>query len=237
MRLFVGMEGTARLAGLFILGGMAARVVGDAVFRAALVVPGSGRETARNIEDFPWAYRAGELADLVAICAMLAATSLLYALFAPVGRQLTRTAALISVAGIATLGASGVLAMAPLVLLDGAPRPGISVAESHSLIELALVLRDQVEGVAHILLGLYMLLLGLLIFRSGRLPRTLGGGLALGGLIQVIVRTVALIVPDLAKAMVIQADIVASIVETLFALWLVIFAARRPSFPAESAAS
>jgi hypothetical protein len=236
MKLFAGGEGKARLAGLFILGGMAARVVGDAVVRAALVVPGSGRETARNIGDFPWLYRAGEAADLLMICAMLVATALLYALFAAVGRQLARAAALISVAGIATLAASGVLAMAPLVLLEGAPHPGISVAESHSLIEMAMILRDQVQGVARIFLGLYLALLGLLAFRSGRLPRVLGIALVLGGLIQMIVRTVALIAPDLANAIVIQADIVSLLAEAVFALWLVIFAVRPPSFPAESAA-
>lgn len=226
MRLFAGTEGKARLAGLFILGGMAARAVGEAMVRAALVVPGSGRETARNIADYPWLYRAGEAADLVMICAMLVATALLYALFAPVGRHLARVAALISVAGIATLAASGVLAMAPLVLLDGAPHPGISVVESHSLVELALVLRDQVQGVARIFLGLYLLLIGLLAFRSGRLQHALGIGLGLGGLIQMIVRTVALIVPDLANAMVIQADIVSLLAETVFALWLLMLPPR-----------
>lgn len=233
MKLFAGTEGKARLAGLFILGAMTARIVGDAVVRAALVVPGSGRETAHNIGDFPWLYRAGEAADLVMLCAMLVATALLYALFAPVGRHLARVAALISVAGIATLAASGVLAMAPLVLLDGAPHPGISVAESHSLIELALILRDQVQGVARIFLGLYLLLIGLLAFRSGRLPRALGIALALGGLVQMIVRTVALIVPDFAYAMVIQADIVSLLAEAIFALWLLIFGAPHRNLSVE----
>lgn len=225
-----------RLAGLFLLLGLTARIFSGALVQAALVVPGSGRETARNIGDFPWLYRAGEAADLLTICAMLVATALLYALFAAVGRPLARVAALIAVAGIATLAASVVLAMAPLVLLDGAPHPGISVAESHSLIELTLILRDQVQGVARIFLGLYQALLGMLAFRSGRLPRVLGIALALGGLIQMIVRTVALIVPDLTHAMVIQADIVSLLAEAVFALWLVIFAVRPPSFPAESAA-
>src|SRR3546814_12212237 len=107
MRLFAGIQGKARLAGLFRLGGMALRGVGEAMIRAALVVPGSGRETARNIRDFPWAYRAAEASDLAMICAMLGATVLLYALFAPVGRHVARMAALLSVIGIATLAASG----------------------------------------------------------------------------------------------------------------------------------
>lgn len=232
MKPFAGMEGRARLAGLFILGGMAARIVGDAVVRAALVVPGSGRETARNIGEYPWLYRAGEAADLAMLCAMLAATALLYALLAPVGRNLARVAALISLAGIATLAASGVLAMAPLVLLDGAPHPGIGVTESHSLIELALLLRVEVQGAARIFLGLYLLLIGLLAYRSGRLPRALGIGLGLGGLLQMVVRTVALIAPDLANVAVMQADIVALLAEAAFASWLLGFGLRRPAPPA-----
>src|SRR3546814_2464221 len=83
------------------------------------------------------------------ICAMLGATVLLYALFAPVGRHVARMAALLSVIGIATLAASGLPAMAPLVLLDGAPYPGIGMAQTYSLVELALLLRDQVRSEEH----------------------------------------------------------------------------------------
>ena len=234
MRLFAGMEGKARLAGLFLLGGMAARGVGEAMIRAALVVPGSGRETARNIRDFPWAYRMAEASDLVMICAMLAATVLLYALFAPVGRHVARMAALLSVIGIAALAAGGILAMAPIVLLDGAPHPGMGMAQTYSLVELTLLLRDQVQHVARILLGLGLLLTGLLAYRSRWFPRALGAALMFGGSLQAVVRLVTLIAPDLADATVIQADIVAVLAEAVFALWL-IFSARRP-FPPPSAA-
>ncbi|QDC38546.1 DUF4386 domain-containing protein [Sphingobium fuliginis] len=234
MRLFAGIEGKARLAGLFLLGGMAARGVGEAMIRAALVVPGSGRETARNIKDFPWAYRAAETTDLAMACAMLGATVLLYALFAPGGRHVARMAALLSVIGIATLGAGSLLSIAPLILLDGAPHPGIGMAQTYSLVELTLLLRDQVQHVARIFLGLYLLLIGLLAFRSRRFPRALGAALMFGGSVQAVARLMALIAPDLADATVIQADIVAVLAEAVFALWL-IFSARRP-FPAPSAA-
>ncbi|KXU29904.1 hypothetical protein A0J57_22760 [Sphingobium sp. 22B] len=234
MRLFAGIEGKARLAGLFLLGGMAARGVGEAMIRAALVVPGSGRETARNIKDFPWAYRAAEATDLAMACAMLGATVLLYALFAPGGRHVARMAALLSVIGIAALGAGSLLSIALLILLDGAPHPGIGMAQTYSLVELTLLLRDQVQHVARIFLGLYLLLIGLLAFRSRRFPRPLGAALMFGGAVQAVARLIALIAPDLADATVIQADIVAVLAEAVFALWL-IFSARRP-FPAPSAA-
>lgn len=235
MKLFAGMAGKARIAGLFILGAMAARVFGDAVVRAALAVPGNGRETARNIADYPWLYRLGEAADVAMLCAMIVATALLYALFAPVARNLARIAAMISLTGIATLAASGVLTMAPPVLLDGAPHPGIGMAEIHSLIQLSLDLREAVQGAGRIFIGLYLLLTGLLAIRSGRLPRAIGLGLAMGGLIQMIVRSVALIAPDMGGAMVIQADIVALAAEAAFALSLLISWRLRP-FPAESGA-
>ncbi|APL95903.1 DUF4386 domain-containing protein [Sphingobium indicum] len=234
MRLFAGIQGKARLAGLFLLGGMALRGVGEAMIRAALVVPGSGRETARNIRDFPWAYRAAEASDLAMICAMLGATVLLYALFAPVGRHVARMAALLSVIGIATLAASGLPAMAPLVLLDGAPHPGIGMAQTYSLVELALLLRDQVQGIARIFLALYLLLTGLLVFRSRRFPRALGAALIFGGSLQAAVRLVALTAPDLADATVIQADIVAVTAEAAFALWLIF--SPHPTSPARSEA-
>ncbi|AMK25029.1 DUF4386 domain-containing protein [Sphingobium sp. SJ10-10] len=236
MKLFAGVDGKARLAGLFILGAMAARILGDAVARAALVVPGNGRETARNIADYPWLYRIGEAADVVVLCGMAVATALLYALFAPVARNLARVAALMSLTGIATLAASSLMTMAPPVLLDSAPHPGIGMAEVHSLVQIFLALGQAVQGIGRIFIGLYLLLIGLLAFRSGRLPKAVGVGLALGGFIQMAVRSVALIAPDLADATVIQADIVALLAEAVFALWLLISGAHPRHFPAESAA-
>lgn len=236
MKLFAGVDGKARLAGLFILGAMAARILGDAVARAALVVPGNGRETARNIADYPWLYRIGEAADVVMLCGMVVATALLYALFAPVARNLARVAALMSLTGIGTLVASSLMTMAPPVLLDSAPHPGIGMAEVHSLVQIFLALGQAVQGIGRIFIGLYLLLIGLLAFRSGRLPKAIGVGLALGGFIQMAVRSVALIAPDLADATVIQADIVALLAEAAFALWLLISGVRPRHFPAESAA-
>ncbi|UZW54694.1 DUF4386 domain-containing protein [Sphingobium sp. JS3065] len=235
MKPFAGMEGKARLAGLFTLGAMAAHIFGDAVVRAALVVPGNGRETARNIADYPWLYRAGEAADVAMLCGMIVATALLYALFAPMGRNLARVAALMSLTGVATLAASGIMTMAPSVLLDGAPHPGIGMTEAHSLVQLSLALGQAVQGIGRIFIGLYLLLIGLLAFRSGRLPRAVGIGLALGGFVQMAVRSVALVAPELADATVIQADIVALLAEAAFALSLFIFWRPRPS-PERSAA-
>ncbi|KKW93737.1 DUF4386 domain-containing protein [Sphingobium chungbukense] len=223
MKLFAGVEGKARIAGLFILGAMAARIFGDSVVRAALVVPGNGRETARNIGDYPWLYRAGEASDVAMLCAMIVATALLYALFAPVARHLARVAAMAALTGIAALAASGLATMTPPVLLDGAPHPGISLTEVHSLVQLSLALGQAMQGVARIFIGLYLLLIGLLAFRSGRLPKVVGIGLALGGLLQMTVRSVALIAPELANATVIQADILALLAEAVFALGLLLF--------------
>jgi hypothetical protein len=231
MTLFAGVEGKARIAGLFTLGAMAARVFSEAVVRAALVVPGNGRETARNIGDYPWLYRAGEAADAALICATIVAAALLYALFAPAARNLARVAAMFALIGIATLGASGLLTMAPPVLLNGAPHPGIGMAEVHSLVQLSLELRDRVQGVARIFIGLYLLLTGLLAFQSGRLPKFIGLALAMGGFVQMAARSAALIAPNLADAMVIQADIVALIAEAGFAFALLTTWRPRP-FPA-----
>jgi len=236
MKLFAGVEGKAQLAGFFILGAMAARILGDAVARAALVVPGNGRETARNIADYPWLYRVGEAADVVMLCGMVVATALLYALFAPVARNLARVAALMSLTGIATLAASSLMTMAPPVLLDGAPHPGIGMAELHSLVQISLALGQAVQGIGRIFIGLYQLLIGWLAFRSGLLPKAVGIGLALGGLIQMAVRSVALIAPDMVDATVIQADIVALLAEAAFALRLLISGVRPRHFPAGSAA-
>ncbi|MBH0014720.1 DUF4386 domain-containing protein, partial [Pseudoalteromonas sp. NZS100_1] len=103
----------ARLAGLFYIGTIGCGMFAEAVVRAALIVPGNGRETMRNIADYPWLYRAGGASDVAMLCCYLAVTALLYGLFAPTGRVMARIAALFSLTGIAVLAGNSLLHLLP----------------------------------------------------------------------------------------------------------------------------
>lgn len=227
----------ARLAGLFYLGTIACGIFAEAVVRAALIVPANGRETARNIADYPWLYRAGIVSDIGMLCCYLAVTALLYGLFAGTHRALSRIEALFSLTGIAVLAADSITGLAPLALLDGAPHPGIGMAEVQSLVRISLSLHGQVYGVSLIFFGLYCMMIGLLAIRSRGLPKAVALLMIAGGALHLIARTIAILSPLLSDAIPEQLDFVPLLGETSFAVWLLLFGLRRPEVPQPDAIS
>jgi hypothetical protein len=92
-------------------------------------------------------------------------------------------AAFFSLVGIAVLAVNSLNHLAPLVFLGGANYSG--ALETNQLQAFALIsLRMHARGysIAGVFFGIYMILLGHLIFRSGFLPRILGVLMAIGGL-------------------------------------------------------
>lgn len=217
----------ARLTGAFYLGTIVAGIFAEAVVRGSLVAPGNGRETAANIARYEWLYRAAEVSDLAMLACYIAVTVLLYELFAPADRTVSRIAAGFSFTGIAVLAANGLLHMTPLVLLDGAPHRGIGMAETQSLVQIALRLHGQVYGISLVFFGIYCTMLGWLAIRSGLLPRWLGALMIAGGACHVIVSGTRLLAPEAAGALPSQMGLIPLLAELAFALWLLAFGARR----------
>ena len=217
----------ARLTGLFYLGTIVTGIFAEAVARGSLVAPGNGRETAANIGRYELLYRSAEVSDLAMLACYIAVTVLLYELFAPTDRTLSRIAAGFSFTGIAVLAANGLLHLMPLALLDGAPHRGIGMAETQSLVQLSLRLHGQVYGLSLLFFGAYCALLGWLAIRSDRLPRWLGALLIAGGASHIILSITRLLAPDVASAMPSQLGMIPLIAELALALWLLAFGARR----------
>jgi hypothetical protein len=215
----------ARLTGILYLGTIAAGIFAEAVVRAGLVEPGNGRVTARNIARYETLYRSGEVGDLVMLCCYVAVTALLYVLFADRHRILSLTAASFSMIGIAMLAVNGVLHMAPLVLLNGAPWPGIGTAELQSLIRIALGLHGQLYGLSLVFFGIYCVLLGTLVLRSRLVPWPVGALMIVGGLSHIGLRMTTILAPSLSHAIPRQIGMIPPMGELAFAGWLILFGA------------
>ena len=185
----------------------------------------------RNIADYPWLYRAGGASDVAMLCCYLAVTALLYGLFAPTGRVLARIAALFSLTGIAVLAGNSLLHLLPLALIDGAPHPGIPMAEVQSLMRISLGLHNDLCGISLIFFGIYCLLTGWLAIRSRRLPVAVGALLMAGGAVHLVARSLALLSPAIGEAIPGQLDFVPLLGEGAFAIWLLLFGAPRPAAP------
>ena len=173
----------ARIAGAFYLITIIMGVFAEVFVRGALVVRDDAAATATNILAHEPLYRFGLAADLIMIACYIVVTLLFYGLFKPVGRSLSLLAAFFSLVGIAVLAVNSLNHLAPLVFLGGADY--LSAFETNQLQALSLTsLRMHARGylISGVFFGIYMLLLGYLIFRSGFLPRILGVLMAIGGL-------------------------------------------------------
>jgi len=178
----------ARIAGVFYLLTILARIVADALVRNRLVVPDDAAATATNILAHVPLWWWGFAADIVAFASYIALTSLLYELFKPVNRSVSLVAAFFSLTASVVQTISSLFHLAPLVLLGGTPYSIAFTAEQLQALALVFLrLRAAAyHNVGLVFFGLYCLLVGILILRSTFLPRILGVLMALAGLSYVL---------------------------------------------------
>lgn len=178
----------ARIAGVFYLTTILARVIADAFVRNRLVVSDNAAVTATNIVAHEPLFRLGFAADIIAFASYIVLTALLYELFNPVNRSLSLVAVFFSLVACGVQALSSLFHLAPLVLLAGAPY--LSVFTTEQLQALALVFLRLRAAAYHniglVFFGLYCLLVGILILRSTFLPRILGALMVLAGLSYVL---------------------------------------------------
>jgi len=169
--------------GLLVLAsGTFARVVGS-----RLVVHGDTAATAANLLASELLYRLGMLGSLAMMIAWLFYALLLRSLLRPAGRALASTMLAL------------VLAAVPLYMLNQAHAYGALLsATSGALDRVGLYLELQRFGAlsAGIFFGLWLVPLGLLVLRSGFLPKTIGILLLVGSPGYLILFVQGFLVPE-----------------------------------------
>ncbi|HEV2765710.1 MAG TPA: DUF4386 domain-containing protein [Pyrinomonadaceae bacterium] len=210
----------ARTAGALYLITIAAGVFAEVFVRGAVLVRDAAAATSANILARETLYRLGLAADLVMLLCYVAVTLLFYDLFRPAGRGVSLLAAFFSMVGIAVLAVNSLNHLAPLLLLGG--QQYLGAFDTDQLQALALLsLRMHARGytVSGVFFGIYMLLLGYLIYRSGFLPRVLGALMALGGL-SFLANSFAVILLPALVARLPDAAMLGGVAELALSLWL-----------------
>ena len=169
----------ARLLGVVYLLYFVTAVSGGLLIKG-FVVHGDAATTAHNFAAHEIAARAASAMGLVSLALYLVLTALFYELFQPVSRRLSLLATLFSVAACA-IQAFGDVLLAPLQVLAGS-QGGFGVEELRTLAQASLAMHAQALHIALVFFGCFDLLIGILIVRSGFLPRIFGVLMALAGL-------------------------------------------------------
>ena len=139
-------------------------------------------QAAANIIGHPTAIHIGFACDLLVTISYLVVTALLYELFIPVSRTLSRIAAYFGVAGCVIQSCAALFRIAPLtVLLAGQSAIGSKKDQVDTLAYLLFKLYAPAYSIALVFFAVFGVVIGYLAYKSTFLPRLIGGLMMLSG--------------------------------------------------------
>lgn len=210
---------SARTAGALYLLVIGAGLFAEMFVRASLVDRSDAAATIANIAASERLFRAGIVADLVAALAYLGVAFLLFRLLRAVDEAVAFLSLVLGTAGGVVMAANLVHLFAPLVAL------GLGGAESEPL-QLQALASLRLHGIGYsvsmVFFGAHLLTLGLLVLRSGFMPRLLGYLLATAGPAWLVYTTTGFLAPAAADPMYPYVPALGLAAEGALALWLLL---------------
>lgn len=173
----------ARMAGAFQLLESLTATFGQVIVLGKLVVSGNAAATAANILGHEPLYWLGFASSLLAVVFHVVYAVLFYDLLKPVNRRVSLLALLVLLLASAIQAVTGLLYLAPLLVLQGGG--SLSAFTTEQLQALAMVflkLNAYALNVHLVFFGFWCILTGYLIFKSTFLPKVLGALLMISGL-------------------------------------------------------
>ena len=209
---------TARYAGLLYLilaicGGFAEFFV-----RQRLTVPGDAAATAANIAASEWVFRLGFVAELTGQVVFILLVMALYQILKPVNRNQAVLMVIFVIIAVTITCLNMLNQYAYLLVAGGEYLTVFDTAQLEALALLFLDLHKVGYLIAQVFFGLWLLPLGVLIYKSGFFPRILG--------VLLVVACVGYVADVLIFALFPQVDLVVSeftfVGELLLLLWLLV---------------
>ncbi|MCH8837366.1 MAG: DUF4386 domain-containing protein [Candidatus Marinimicrobia bacterium] len=171
----------ARIAGILYLLMAPFGVFGILYVRANLIVPGDAATTANNIMASEALFRSGIVSALITQIIFILLVLFLYRLLKPVNRNHALLMVVLALVGIPIAMLNELNQFAALHLLSGADYlTAFTTDQLHTQVLFFLNLHSDGILIAQIFWGLWLFPLGLLVFKSGFLPRFLGVLLVIG---------------------------------------------------------
>jgi hypothetical protein len=156
-------------------------IFGGMYVDSKIYVPGDAVATISNILAFDWLFRLGFVSWIVGYIVYLFLVLALYNLFKSVDRGQARLMVILVVASVSLSILNMLNQYAPIVLLSGAEH--LSAFNPAQLQTLAMVFFDMYQHgimLAEIFWGLWLIPFGILVYRSGFVPKVLGVLLIIG---------------------------------------------------------
>jgi Domain of unknown function (DUF4386) len=221
----------ARAGGVLYLVIIAAGLFDEVFVRDKLIVPGAAAATANHVMASQLLWRVGVAGDLVKLACAVALALILYVLMRPAGKNLALLAAFFNLVSIAVEAAYKLHLFAALFLLGGADYlRAFEPRQLQALAYLALKSHDQGLAISLVFFGCQCMVLGVLIFRSGYLPKILGVLMQIAGLCYLVNSFALFLSPGVAALIFPAIMIPAFIGESSLCLWFIIRGVNLPKW-------
>ncbi len=213
----------ARVAGLIFLLIFIMTPFAEFFVRQGLIVPGDVAATAANIVASAALFRAGFASDLVIFAIEVAQAAVLYVLFRPVSRTLALVMAFAKLAMATLLGLNLLNMHTALQLLTGAEyAAAFDTGQRQALAFVFLSAQRSGYALGMVFFGLYLAVMGYLVYRSGFLPRILGILSVVAALGYLANSFTVFLFPDYADTLAVVVVVAALIGELPLTFWLLI---------------
>lgn len=191
------IRGTARTTGLFyLMMGLPGPFILMYIPRR-FVVRGNPTASAAQILDAELLYRMGMLAGLVGAVGFLLLVQSLYTLLKDVDRQQARMMVMLVLVAVGMAFLDLLLQAAPLTVLKNAEAlAAFTSPQRDALAYNFLRLRTSEIQIAASLWGLWLLPFGVLVWKSGFIPRIIGALLFIGGIAYVAGSLTFMLIPE-----------------------------------------
>lgn len=213
---------TARITGLLYLGLCVTAVFGYFMIRGQIFDPGDAAATLGNLAGSEGLARFGLAMELGTATCMALLALWFYQLFRSVDRFLAVAVLVLGeLNAVALLGSTAFLATALEVALDP------SLAGGDATAQLMYVVSDSFWHVGTVSSGLWLIPMGLLVRRSGWMPRIMGWLLIAGGVGYVLRAFILYLVPNAES--ITSVLVLPSVSEFWMAGYLLVKGVRRPA--------
>lgn len=216
-------RGLARLGGALYLIIIVLGLFGEMGVRGRIIVSGDAVATAANLGAMESFWRVGIAGEILLLMCATALTAIFYVLLSPVSRTLALAATCFNVVSIAIEAVSALRLIETLFPLAKAGYLAAFTPEQRdALAYMAIRSHGLGFGVALLFFGCVCPLLGVLIFRSGFLPRAVGVLMMIAGASYLLDGFALILAPSFADALFPWILLPAFVGESSFCLWLLI---------------
>jgi hypothetical protein len=166
---------TARMAGILFLMMVVFGIAAEVLFRQKVFYSGEINATTNAILSHVLLYRMGVLSDMLMSVSYLLTALVLYKLFSAVNKNMAAAMVTFATAGSIILLINILNQIAPLYILNGNDYLcNFSTSQQQSLAMLFYNLYQHGYMIGQVFFALWVLPLGILIFKSGFMPKGLG---------------------------------------------------------------